>query len=205
MPRYHIRHGGVGCQNAVRGQNCKLVFYALLVGYGSNPDFPPRGRTSASAECRHWSGTAVRWPSCAILLSPNAVCFAYGFRITVLGMGRFLTETVWGDLERLRLSPRKSFTQGQRLRRINRRHRMLAKTRNVFEIVTAVGCLIIAVALVGGFIALTASSAVITSAENRKAREECAASGAQLRYMPPTSSALAGAGVVPLSCEYGGN
>ena len=27
------------------------------------------GRTSASAECRHWSGRAVRWSSCAILLS----------------------------------------------------------------------------------------------------------------------------------------
>ena len=26
------------------------------------------GRTSASAECRHWSGRAVRWSSCAILL-----------------------------------------------------------------------------------------------------------------------------------------
>jgi hypothetical protein len=27
----------------------------------SNPDFPLGGRTSASAECRHWPGTAVRW------------------------------------------------------------------------------------------------------------------------------------------------
>jgi len=27
------------------------------------------GRTSASAECRHWSVGAVRWSSCAILLS----------------------------------------------------------------------------------------------------------------------------------------
>src|SRR6478736_607509 len=26
------------------------------------------GRTSASAECRHWSGATVRWPRCAILL-----------------------------------------------------------------------------------------------------------------------------------------
>ena len=34
---------------------------------GSNPDFLLGGRTSASAECRHWSGRAVR--SCAILLS----------------------------------------------------------------------------------------------------------------------------------------
>ena len=25
-------------------------------------------RTSASAECRHWSGRAVRWSSCATLL-----------------------------------------------------------------------------------------------------------------------------------------
>src|SRR5207342_3372075 len=29
------------------------------------------GRTSASAECRHWSGRAVRWSSCAILLRAN--------------------------------------------------------------------------------------------------------------------------------------
>ena len=28
-----------------------------------------RDDTSASAECRHWSGRAVRWSSCAILLS----------------------------------------------------------------------------------------------------------------------------------------
>jgi len=32
----------------------------------SNPDFLLGGRTSASAECRHWSGRAVRWSSCAI-------------------------------------------------------------------------------------------------------------------------------------------
>ena len=36
---------------------------------GSNPDFLLGGRRSASAECRHWSGRAVRWSSCAILLS----------------------------------------------------------------------------------------------------------------------------------------
>ena len=35
---------------------------------GSNPDFLLGGLTSASAECRHWSGRAVRWSSCAILL-----------------------------------------------------------------------------------------------------------------------------------------
>ena len=34
----------------------------------ANPDFLLGGRTSASAECRHWSGRAVRWSSCAILL-----------------------------------------------------------------------------------------------------------------------------------------
>jgi len=28
---------------------------------GSNPDFLLGGRTAASAECRHWSGRAVRW------------------------------------------------------------------------------------------------------------------------------------------------
>ena len=36
---------------------------------GSNPDFLLGGRTSASAECRHWSGRAVRWSGCTILLS----------------------------------------------------------------------------------------------------------------------------------------
>ena len=34
-----------------------------------NPDFLLGGRTSASAECRHWSARAVRWSSCAILLA----------------------------------------------------------------------------------------------------------------------------------------
>ena len=38
----------------------------------SNPDFLLGGRTSASAECRHWSGRAVRWSSCAILLRSSA-------------------------------------------------------------------------------------------------------------------------------------
>ena len=42
------------------------------VCFGSNPDFLLGGRTSASAECRHWSGRAVRWSSCAILLRPPA-------------------------------------------------------------------------------------------------------------------------------------
>ena len=34
-----------------------------------DPGFLLGGRTSASAERRHWSGRAVRWSSCAILLS----------------------------------------------------------------------------------------------------------------------------------------
>jgi hypothetical protein len=37
---------------------------SALVGLG--------GRTSASAECRQWSGRAVRWSSLAILLSAKA-------------------------------------------------------------------------------------------------------------------------------------
>jgi hypothetical protein len=41
------------------------------VGSGSNPNFLLVGRTSASAECRHWSARAVRWASCAILLRPG--------------------------------------------------------------------------------------------------------------------------------------
>ena len=32
-----------------------------MTALGSNPDFLIGGRTSASAECRHWSGSAVRW------------------------------------------------------------------------------------------------------------------------------------------------
>jgi hypothetical protein len=36
---------------------------------GSNPDVPPWGPHAASAECRHWSGRAVRWSSGAILRS----------------------------------------------------------------------------------------------------------------------------------------
>ena len=39
------------------------------VPFASNPDFLLGGRTSASAEYRHWSGRAVRWSRCAILLS----------------------------------------------------------------------------------------------------------------------------------------
>ena len=34
----------------------------------SNPDFLLGDRTSASANCRHWSGRAVHWSSCSILL-----------------------------------------------------------------------------------------------------------------------------------------
>jgi hypothetical protein len=41
---------------------------ASMSGRGPNPDFLLGGRTSASAECSHWSGRAVRWSSCAILL-----------------------------------------------------------------------------------------------------------------------------------------
>ena len=41
---------------------------AILGCAMTNPDFLLGGRTSASAECRHWSGRAVRWSSCAILL-----------------------------------------------------------------------------------------------------------------------------------------
>src|SRR5215216_2762413 len=36
---------------------------------GSNPDHLFRGRMSASAECGHGSAKAVRWSSCAMLLS----------------------------------------------------------------------------------------------------------------------------------------
>jgi len=47
----------------------------------SNPDFLLGGRTSASAECRHWSGRAVRWSSCAILLSCAYACRRWRYRL----------------------------------------------------------------------------------------------------------------------------
>ena len=40
------------CSESSTEQPCPL---------GSSPDFLLGGRTSASAECRHWSGRAVRW------------------------------------------------------------------------------------------------------------------------------------------------
>ena len=39
-----------------------------MTALGPNLYFLLGGRTSASAECRHWSGRAVRWSSGAILL-----------------------------------------------------------------------------------------------------------------------------------------
>jgi len=35
-----------------------IVPYGRDARWGSNPDFLLGGRTSASAECRHWSGRA---------------------------------------------------------------------------------------------------------------------------------------------------
>jgi hypothetical protein len=46
---------------------------SIEVRSGSNPVFLLGGRTSASAECGHWSGRAVRWSSCAILLRVRSV------------------------------------------------------------------------------------------------------------------------------------
>jgi hypothetical protein len=43
-----------------------------------NSDFLLGGRTSASAECRHWSERAVRWSSCAIRLRPPPMTFPLG-------------------------------------------------------------------------------------------------------------------------------
>jgi hypothetical protein len=58
---------------------------------GSDPDVVLGDRTSASAECRHWSGRAVRWSSCAILLM---LC-ASGSRL-----GRCNTCCRFGDAQR---------------------------------------------------------------------------------------------------------
>ena len=58
--------------------NLTCAAQAALLGVrsaeGPNPDFLLGGRTSASAECRHWSGRAVRWSSCAILLRSAFAC-----------------------------------------------------------------------------------------------------------------------------------
>ena len=55
----------------------------------SNPDFLLGGRTSASAECRHWSGRAVRWSSCAILLSLTVHWRDAPVRTGIVGAFRF--------------------------------------------------------------------------------------------------------------------
>jgi hypothetical protein len=47
-----------------------------MSGVGANPDFLLGSRTSASAECRHWSARAVRWSSCAILLRLSLLSFS---------------------------------------------------------------------------------------------------------------------------------
>src|SRR6476659_2030975 len=40
--------------------------------YGSNPDFLLGGRTSASADCRHWSTRTARWLRNSALASTHA-------------------------------------------------------------------------------------------------------------------------------------
>ena len=63
------RDRGTSCDDGDDAANCDgdgyhsghLCRIASHVGNGSNPDFPLGGRTSASAECRHWSGRAVCW------------------------------------------------------------------------------------------------------------------------------------------------
>ena len=89
------------------------------------------GRTSASAERRHWSGRAVRWSSCAILLSIsrlskvqsvdqriawNAVsAFANCGRAVAHVRGSYvpilLQKSFWG-VERKFLEPLMRFTRG---------------------------------------------------------------------------------------------
>jgi hypothetical protein len=55
-----------------RGRSNQISLVVADDRRGSNSAFLLGGRTSASAECRHWSERAVRWSSCAILLSSNS-------------------------------------------------------------------------------------------------------------------------------------
>src|SRR5207342_2946142 len=57
--------------------NGSARLYATSASGRSNPDFLLGGRTSASAECRHWSGRAVRWSSCAILLRRKTMLISF--------------------------------------------------------------------------------------------------------------------------------
>jgi hypothetical protein len=60
-----------GLRHSKFGAPCQLRVsrdFTFSHSLGQNPDFLLGGRTSASAKCRHWSGRAVRWSSCAILL-----------------------------------------------------------------------------------------------------------------------------------------
>jgi len=83
LKKYSFLDGGNACAGAQNISPCEHDFSprkqikdqilyqgvsACMSPVGPNPDFLLGGRTSASAECRHWSGRAVRWSSCAILL-----------------------------------------------------------------------------------------------------------------------------------------
>ena len=54
--------------SSANGSTCSEFGTGPRSGLGPNPDFLLGSRTSASAECRHWSARVVRWSSCATLL-----------------------------------------------------------------------------------------------------------------------------------------
>ena len=62
-------------------QNRHRLVWSTMTVLGQTRNFLLGGRTSASAECRHWSGRAVRWSSCAILLSCAYACAAVAFAL----------------------------------------------------------------------------------------------------------------------------
>ena len=68
------------------------------VRWGSNPDFLLEGRTSASAECRHWSGRAVGLSSCGSSCS-DALCPG-GSNIADCGHSKFLAAGWQSDSAR---------------------------------------------------------------------------------------------------------
>ena len=52
-------------------------------------DFLLGGRTSASAECRHWSGRPVRWSSCAIAAVVHNAALIRSLKMTGRTMQKF--------------------------------------------------------------------------------------------------------------------
>jgi hypothetical protein len=59
--RHHFNRSLVIRQLPMIGNMAQQSHSSCVGKYGSKPDFVLGGRASASAECRHWPGRAVRW------------------------------------------------------------------------------------------------------------------------------------------------